>query len=90
MEKIGAYRRPRKKPVALIKLSVYFPLRELRPPGPGEDGEYEPETVQAFLDSLVDEIHISDDEFGLWDTPTAATGELQVTQHDIMHSHRLE
>ncbi len=48
--------------------------RELGPsgPSPGEGGDLEPETVQAFLDSLVEEIHISDDEFGLWDTEQAA------------------
>ncbi len=34
------------------------------PPTPqGADGSYELETVQTFLDNLVEEMHISDDEF---------------------------
>ncbi len=32
-------------------------------PPQGADGSYELETVQAFLDNLVEEMHISDDEF---------------------------
>lgn len=30
---------------------------------PGSDENHEPQTVKQFLDSLVEEIHISDDEF---------------------------
>ncbi len=40
------------------------PHKELNMIPQGADGNYEPETVQAFLDNLLEEMHISDDEFG--------------------------
>ena len=49
------------RPLALFSLLLYS---ELNLP-PTSNGRYDPQTVQQFLDSLVEEIHISDDEFNV-------------------------
>ena len=49
------------RPHALFSLLLYS---ELNLP-PTSNGRYDPQTVQQFLDSLVEEIHISDDEFNV-------------------------
>lgn len=54
--------------ISLIVVTFLYSCvyRELNLPPTESDGTYNPQTVQQFLDSLVEEIHISDDEFNVF------------------------